>query len=189
MSVVVEIEKLVTPLGDDSKSILNERAHNQESSHRWNIPITRIPIVSDRSPVSKSPISGERYSIGILIHSKTPPLLKKKTAPFHSCPLRPRSPNKSIKTTGEQASGKRKRYTHGLTVSATLSNHSSILFVCSRICSNGLGSLVASARPTPPKRSWLPRLYPAVPRICAILGGLIDGVCSCTERWSRLEWG
>lgn len=50
-----------------------------------------------------------------------------------------------------------------------VSNQSSILLVCSRIASRGLGSLVASTLPGPPNGFWFPRLYPAVPRICAIV--------------------
>lgn len=58
--------------------------------------------------------------------------------------------------------------THGFTGSDSVSSQSSILLVCSRIASRGLGSLVASDLPDPPKEFEGPRLYPAVPRICAI---------------------
>lgn len=57
--------------------------------------------------------------------------------------------------------------THGLMGSLMVSRKSSILPVDSRIFSRGLGSLVACDGPGP-KAFWLPRLYPAVPRICAI---------------------
>ena len=41
---------------------------------------------------------------------------------------------------------------YGFTGSDNVSSQSSILLVCSRIASRGLGSLVASARPGPPNR-------------------------------------
>jgi hypothetical protein len=60
--------------------------------------------------------------------------------------------------------------THGFTGSLSVSSQSSILLVCSRIASSGLGSLVfPSFLPAFPNGLWLPRWYPAVPRICAII--------------------
>jgi hypothetical protein len=46
------------------------------------------------------------------------------------------------------------RETYGFTGSDMVSSQSSILLVCSRMASKGLGSLVASARPGPPKGFW-----------------------------------
>jgi hypothetical protein len=55
--------------------------------------------------------------------------------------------------------------THGLTGCDRVSSQSSILLVCSRMASSGLGSLVASC-PEPPKDVGCePRWYPAVPLI------------------------
>lgn len=47
--------------------------------------------------------------------------------------------------------------THGLIGSDSVSSQSSILLVCSRIASSGLGSLVASGREGPPNGEELPR--------------------------------
>lgn len=47
--------------------------------------------------------------------------------------------------------------------SERVSSQSSILLVCSRMASSGLGSLVASERWGPPNGDWFPRWYPAVP--------------------------
>lgn len=74
--------------------------------------------------------------------------------------------------------------TYGFTGSATLFKKSSILLVCSRIWSRGLGSLVALSLLWPP--NWLlftPRLYPAVPRICAML--IVDAVAVQSLRTVR----
>lgn len=87
----------------------------------------------------------------------------------------------------------RQQKTHGLTGSASVSNQSSILLVCSRMASKGLGSLVASALPGPPKLLWLlPRWYPAVPLICAILNQSItrlfrDVLFRIESKWGNLE--
>lgn len=51
------------------------------------------------------------------------------------------------------------KQTYGLIGSANVSSQSSILLVCSRMASRGLGSLVASALAgPPPKGFWCPRL-------------------------------
>lgn len=55
--------------------------------------------------------------------------------------------------------------THGLTGCDKVSSQSSILLVCSRMASSGLGSLMASACPGPPKEGCEPKWYPAVPLI------------------------
>ena len=58
-----------------------------------------------------------------------------------------------------------KARTHGLTGCDKVSSQSSILLVCSRMASSGLGSLVASVRPGPPNEGCEPKWYPAVPLI------------------------
>lgn len=64
-----------------------------------------------------------------------------------------------------EESTKGSRTTHGLTGCDKVSSQSSILLVCSRMASSGLGSLVASGRPGFPKEGCEPRWYPAVPLI------------------------
>lgn len=57
---------------------------------------------------------------------------------------------------------------YGLMGSLNVSSMSSILEVCSRMASSGLGSAGPSLC-APPKGFWLPRWYPAVPLICAMV--------------------
>lgn len=64
--------------------------------------------------------------------------------------------------------------TYGFTGSLKVSRKSSILLVCSLIASNGLGSFKESLLLDVPKVFCPPRLYPAVPRICAIVAVLLE---------------
>lgn len=137
-AVLPQVEKLVAPLCDDSQTVLNESDDDQETANGWEIPV-----------------DGRRHSV-----SGVSPTLSFRLL-FVSLLSR------SGRTT-ERIEKHFRDTTYGLTGSANVSNQSSILLVCSRMASKGLGSLVASARPGPPKGFWWPRLYPAVPRICAI---------------------
>ena len=114
VSVVLEVKKLIIPLGHNPYCILNECANNEEASSCWYISTASKPLNQPNVPSS---------TLGIC------------TRPH------------SLKTT------------HCFTGSAAVSNHSSILFVCSLSWSSGLGSFVASALPGPPNRlSCEPRL-------------------------------
>ena len=64
--------------------------------------------------------------------------------------------------------------TYGLTGSLRVSRKSSILLVCSLIWSRGLGSWLSPLEGPPNEVFWDPRLYPAVPRICAIVAVLLE---------------
>ena len=59
---------------------------------------------------------------------------------------------------GEQRKKKEKKKPYGLIGSAAVSNQSSILLVCSRMASKGLGSPVASKLLGVPKGFWWPKL-------------------------------
>ena len=46
MSIVVEVEELVAPLGDDAESILEERHDDQETSDGREVSKARAPVSS-----------------------------------------------------------------------------------------------------------------------------------------------
>ena len=120
MSVVLEVEKLIIPLGDDSYCVFHEGAYDEEAPSCWYVP------TASKSPISKRSLLYPRH--------------------MHSGNMKP-----SLPTFPEG--------THCFIGSAAVSNHSSILFVCSLSCSSGLGSFVASALPGPPNLlSCEPRL-------------------------------
>lgn len=109
VSVIVQVGELVTPLGDDTESILEEGDDDEESANRRDITNSKYQQL-ETQPTSRIA-------------------------------------------------------THGLTGCDRVSSQSSILLVCSRMASSGLGSLVASC-PEPPKDVGCePRWYPAVPLI------------------------
>jgi hypothetical protein len=96
VAVVVQVEQLVAPLGDDAQRVFEEGDDDEEAADGGEVAVA----VSTRNPTAGS--------------------------------------------------------TNGLSGSETVSRKSSILLVCSRMASSGLGSFVASLVPGPPKGCCAP---------------------------------
>lgn len=123
VSVVLEVDKLIPPLRDDSQGVFEKGDNDEEPPNGWEISAIEYFVKS----------ISFLFAASFCLH-----LLHIVLA--------------SISSFLEQG-------TYGFSGSEMVSNQSSILLVCSRIWSSGLGSLVASARPGPPKRlSCAPRL-------------------------------
>ena len=115
MSVVVQVEQLITPLRDNSKSIFQEGNHNEETSNCWEVSIDSI---------SQHKIAVVRIVKGWVNGMRKPPKSK----------LPARGPISRL-SWGE---------TYGFTGSLKVSKRSSILLVCARMVSRELGLFVSS---------------------------------------------
>ncbi len=57
MPVVLEVEELIVPLGDNPQGIFDECAHDQETAHGWDVSTELTPVSTSPSTTVTEPHS------------------------------------------------------------------------------------------------------------------------------------
>ena len=70
MSVVLEVEKLIIPLGDDSYRVFHKGAYDEEAPSCWYIPTASKPSISKFSLLYPRHMHSSNMETSLSLHSQ-----------------------------------------------------------------------------------------------------------------------